>query len=73
MSKPPSMRWNAYWPKSTLDLLDAMAAERGMARKEVVVLAVNLMQVLNPVQAPQKRRSKRAVTVSGLTGERESR
>lgn len=67
MIKPPSMRWNAYWPKSTLDLLDAMAAERGMTRKEVVVLAVNLMQVLNPIPA-----AKSEGAVSGLTGEQKS-
>lgn len=48
MIKPPSMRWNAYWPKSTLNLLDAMAAERGMTRKEVVMVAVRVMQALEP-------------------------
>lgn len=64
MSKPPSVRWNAYWPKSTLDLLDAMAAERGMTRKEVVIVAVRVMQALEPPKSD---------AVSGLTEERESK
>lgn len=49
MSKCPSERWNAYWSKSTLDMMDALAAERGITRKELVVVAISLMQALAPV------------------------
>lgn len=51
MSKCPSERWNAYWSKSTLDMMDALAAERGITRKELVVVAVSLMQALAPAAA----------------------
>lgn len=44
MSKCPSERWNAYWSKSTLDMIDAIAEERDTDRKGIVLQALSLFQ-----------------------------
>lgn len=40
----PLRRWNIYWPKSTLDMIDNIAVERDVTRKEVLMQALSLFQ-----------------------------
>lgn len=43
-NKTPSVRWSIHWPQSTLDMIDAIAAERNATRKEILMQALSLFQ-----------------------------